>query len=83
MHKSSGSTKADLLEKLKDYYNGYSWNGKDFVYNPYSINYFFYNMEFKNYWFASGTTTSLVKLIKEKNRCRKLGAPGGSRAILR
>lgn len=66
MHKSSASTKADLLKKLKDYYNGYSWNGKDFVYNPYSINYFFYNMEFKNYWFASGTTTSLVKLIKEK-----------------
>ena len=66
LHKSSGSTKADLLKKLKDYYNGYSWNGKDFVYNPYSINYFFYNMEFKNYWFASGTTTPLVKLIKGK-----------------
>ncbi len=67
LHKESGSTKAGLMEKLKDYYNGYSWNGKDFVYNPYSINNFFYNMEFKNYWFASGTTTSLVKLVKEKN----------------
>ncbi len=65
LHK--GSKKSELMEKLKDYYNGYSWNGKDFVYNPYSINYFFYSMEFKNYWFASGTTTSLVKLIKEKN----------------
>jgi len=63
----SGSTKAELMEKLKNYYNGYSWNGKDFVYNPYSINNFFYSMEFKNYWFASGTTTSLVKLVKEKN----------------
>ncbi|MCX6583194.1 MAG: AAA family ATPase [Candidatus Aminicenantes bacterium] len=67
LHKSGESTKTGLMEKLKDYYNGYSWNGKDFVYNPYSINNFFYNMEFKNYWFASGTTTSLVKLVKEKN----------------
>jgi hypothetical protein len=69
LHKGSGSgsTKAELMEKLKNYYNGYSWNGKDFVYNPYSINNFFYSMEFKNYWFASGTTTSLVKLVKEKN----------------
>ncbi|HLP61783.1 MAG TPA: PD-(D/E)XK nuclease domain-containing protein, partial [Candidatus Deferrimicrobium sp.] len=45
----------------------YSWNGKDFVYNPFSINNFFDNMEFKNYWFASGTTTSLVKWVKKKN----------------
>jgi len=64
LHK--GSSKAELFRKLKDFYNGYSWNGKDFVYNPYSINHFFYNMEFKNYWFASGTTTSLVKMVKEK-----------------
>jgi tetratricopeptide (TPR) repeat protein len=61
-----GSSKTQLMEKLKDYYNGYSWNGKDFVYNPFSINHFFNNMEFKNYWFASGTTTSLVKMVKEK-----------------
>jgi|GEM_PF-510 len=67
LHEESGITKTGLMEKLKDYYNGYSWNGKDFVYNPYSINNFFYHMEFKNYWFASGTTTSLVKLVKEKN----------------
>jgi len=66
LHKGSGSSKTQLLEKLKDYYNGYSWNGKDFVYNPFSINHFFNNMEFKNYWFASGTTTSLVKMVKEK-----------------
>ncbi len=67
LYKESGITTTGLMEKLKDYYNGYSWNGKDFVYNPYSINNFFYNMEFKNYWFASGTTTSLVKLVREKN----------------
>jgi len=61
-----GLTQTDLIEKLKDYYNGYSWNGKDFVYNPYSINHFFYNMEFKNYWFSTGTPSILAKMIKEK-----------------
>ncbi|MDQ1352265.1 MAG: hypothetical protein QG657_2571 [Acidobacteriota bacterium] len=64
LHKDSSKT--ELFEKLKEYYNGYSWNGKDFVYNPYSILHFFDNMEFKDYWFATGTTTSLVKMVKEK-----------------
>jgi hypothetical protein len=52
LHK--GSSKAELMGKLKDYYNGYSWNGKDFVYNPFSIVHFFNDMDFKGYWFATG-----------------------------
>jgi hypothetical protein len=66
LHKGNGSSKTQLMQKLKDYYNGYSWNGKDFVYNPYSINNFFNDMEFKDYWFASGTPTSLVKMARKK-----------------
>jgi hypothetical protein len=29
-------TYLETLEKIKRYYNGYSWNGKESVYNPYS-----------------------------------------------
>lgn len=58
--------KTDLLKEIKDWYNGYSWNGKNFVYNPYSILSFFEKMEFNNYWFSTGTPTFLVKLVKEK-----------------
>ncbi|MFN8577984.1 MAG: AAA family ATPase [Candidatus Sericytochromatia bacterium] len=53
--------------ELKKWYNGYSWNGKDFVYNPYSLLSVFTKKEFDNYWFETGTPTFLIKMIKEHN----------------
>ncbi len=55
-----------LLEKIKYWYNGYSWDGVNRVYNPTSILNLFFDNRFSNYWFATGTPTFLVKLIKEK-----------------
>jgi len=60
-------SKIELLDSLKKLYNGYSWNGKDFVYNPFSILYFFTEKQFGNYWFTSGTPTFLINIIKERN----------------
>jgi hypothetical protein len=62
-----GGTKNRLLERLKDEYNGYSWDGSNFLYNPHSINLFFKSLDFKRYWFETGTPTFLVKMIMEKN----------------
>ena len=62
-----GGTKNQLLERLQEEYNGYSWDGSHFVYNPHSINLFFNSLEFKSYWFETGTPTFLVKMIMEKN----------------
>ncbi|MCX7871611.1 MAG: AAA family ATPase, partial [bacterium] len=59
--------KEELLYEIRRWYNGYSWNGKDFLYNPFSILYFFTEKQFNNYWFTSGTPTFLIKLIKEKD----------------
>jgi len=56
----------DLMLQIKKWYNGYSWDGQNFVYNPFSILNFFYKRAFKNYWFSTGTPTFLMKLIKEK-----------------
>lgn len=53
----------DLLEQIKHWYNGYSWNGKDLVYNPFSILNLFAEQRFSNYWFATGTPTFLLNLI--------------------
>lgn len=61
------STKDRLLERVQDEYNGYSWDGENFVYNPYSINLFFKSLDFKRYWFGTGTPTFLVKNMMEKN----------------
>jgi hypothetical protein len=59
-------SKDELLREIKNWYNGYSWNGSDFVYNPFSILNLFYKFAFGNYWFATGTPTFLVNQIKEK-----------------
>jgi hypothetical protein len=59
-----GIKKAQLLAKIKTWYDGYSWNGKDRMYNPFSILNLLAMQRFSNYWFASGTPTFLIKLIK-------------------
>jgi len=53
------------IDKIKYHYNGYSWDGEKFVYNPYSVMNFFKDNEFKNYWFTSGTPNFLIKIFKE------------------
>ncbi len=54
----------DIMEAVKDWYNGYSWNGIDRVYNPVSIMNFFHNKRFSNYWFSTGTPTMLIELLR-------------------
>ena len=55
-----------LLQLVKDWYNGYSWDGKNFVYNPFSILSFFGAGEFQNFWFTTGTPTFLIKLLSSR-----------------
>ncbi len=63
----AGGDKKQLAGDIKDWYNGYSWDGKNFVCNPFSILNYFQEGQFGNYWFATGTPTFLIKLIKENN----------------
>lgn len=58
--------KKTILEDVKRWYNGYSWDGENFVYNPFSILSFFQEKRFRNYWFSTGTPTLLINLIREK-----------------
>ncbi|MGB0929240.1 MAG: AAA family ATPase [Chitinophagales bacterium] len=61
-----GLQEKTLLKELKRWYNGYSWDGKTFVYTPFSLLNFFAKGEFLNFWFASGTPTLLLKVIKKQ-----------------
>ena len=61
-----GLSREELLNEVKDWYNGYSWDGKTFVYNPFSILNFFQKSDFQNFWFSTGTPTFLVKLLKSR-----------------
>jgi hypothetical protein len=62
-----GVSKEELLSKIKYWYNGYSWDGKEFVYNPFSTLMFFEKKEIESYWFATGTPTFLIEQIKKKD----------------
>lgn len=55
----------NILEAIKTWYNGYSWDGENFVYNPFSILNLFKKREFRDYWFSTGTPTFLMKLLKK------------------
>jgi Predicted AAA-ATPase/PD-(D/E)XK nuclease superfamily len=52
-----------IFDKMKAYYNGYSWDGiaENRVYNPFSIVNFCQALEFRNFWFATGTPTMLTR----------------------
>jgi hypothetical protein len=54
------------LEYLKFWYDGYSWDGKTFLYNPFSILNFFDTGVYDDYWFETGTPTFLVKLLSKR-----------------
>ncbi|MFN8672562.1 MAG: AAA family ATPase [Candidatus Sericytochromatia bacterium] len=57
----------NIKKELKFWYNGYSWDGKNFLYNPYSLLSVFSKKNVDNYWFETGTPTFLIKTIKEYN----------------
>jgi hypothetical protein len=52
-----------IMDKMRYWYNGFSWNATDFVYNPYSTMRLMDSLAFDNYWFESGTPSFLVKII--------------------
>ncbi len=61
-----GVSLEELLQQVKRWYNGYSWNGKARVYNPYSVLRFLDAKEFRNYWFDSGTPKFLIEILKSR-----------------
>ena len=66
--RSSGLTESELCDKLRRYYDGYHFAPDTAgIYNPFSLLHAFKNREFGNYWFATGTPSYLVELLK-RNR---------------
>jgi hypothetical protein len=40
-----GGTVETIMDKIRFWYNGFSWNARDFVYNPYSTQFFWEDAE--------------------------------------
>ena len=57
-------SKAAIIEQLQNYYDGFSFDGENRLYNPFSTLNFFKKKEFRNYWFESATPSALVEYVK-------------------
>ena len=66
-HSVAEMNRAELLDKLKDWYDGFRFVvDAEPVYNPVSVGSFFLSGGvFKNYWFSTGTPSFLVKLATQ------------------
>ena len=55
------------MPKIRKWYNGFNFMGES-VYNPFDILLLIdHDFEFRNYWFATGTPSFLIKLIQRQN----------------
>ena len=60
-------TRQAFLDKVRRWYNGYSWDGKTRLYNPFGILLFLDSQDFQGYWFVSGTPTFIAKKMLEQS----------------
>lgn len=61
-------TKEECYNKLKDYYDGYHFcQNSEGVYNPFSLLSALKRKEFGSYWFATGTPTLLIEILKKND----------------
>ncbi|MBV7338127.1 AAA family ATPase [Chloroflexi bacterium TSY] len=61
-----GFERRALLDQLRHWYNGYSWDGSAYVYNPFPVLSFFQQAEFRNFWFETGTPSFLLTLMQKE-----------------
>ena len=49
--------------RIRAWYNGYDWRGKERVYNPWAILHLFASREFRSHWFETATPRFLVDTL--------------------
>ncbi len=70
----------ELLDKIKEYYDGFSFDGETRVYNPFSVLNFFKKSDFRNYWYVSGSPSFLRNYllnhrIKNPDKYEEINVP--------
>ncbi len=54
------------LQEIREWYNGYNFLNEN-VYNPFDVLLYLDKREIRNYWYETGKTEFLFKIIKQKN----------------
>ncbi|MFN8444778.1 MAG: AAA family ATPase [Caldilineaceae bacterium] len=57
-------SRSEMVAQIATWYNGYSWDGVNRVYAPFSTLTFLDQQRFTNYWFATGTPSFLITLLR-------------------
>jgi Predicted AAA-ATPase/PD-(D/E)XK nuclease superfamily len=58
-------SRAKLLETMRIWYNGYSWDGVTRLYNPFGTLNFFSKKQFQNFWFSTGSPNFLITQMRK------------------
>jgi Holliday junction resolvase-like predicted endonuclease len=66
--KKENVSREAMLAKIKHWYDGYTWDGKTEMYNPFSTLNVFDDKKFGMYWFASGPPNYLISYIKQAKK---------------
>ena len=61
-------SRADLLERMREWYNGFSWDGINKVYHPFGTLQFLEQHNFRNFWAETGTPTFLLEEMKKHRK---------------
>ncbi|MDR0913029.1 MAG: ATP-binding protein [Methanobrevibacter sp.] len=65
----------ELINDIKYWYDGYTWDGKTKIYSPYSTLSLFHYKEFDNYWFDNSTPKSLIDVLKKSDNYDEILKP--------
>ena len=55
-----------LINRIREWYGGYSWDGSTKVYNPFSILSLFQHLQFEDHWYQHDESAFLLRLIKKQ-----------------
>ncbi len=58
-------SRQEVLDGMREWYNGYSWDGIQRVYNPFGVLRFFSVQHFTNFWFSSGSPRFLIDQMRK------------------
>ncbi len=59
------ASRQQVLDEMREWYNGYSWDGVQRVYNPFGVLRFFSAQRFTNFWFSTGSPRFLIEQMRK------------------
>jgi hypothetical protein len=68
-------TTGGLLDIIRTWYDGYTWDGKTSVYNPFSTLLFFDKRMVAGYWYSTGSSRFLIDSLKKRNLTKTVLEP--------